>query len=307
MEKINLNFNGGDNILKSICWILSIISWLLFLITGWISLGEKYDFWTIPKTSIHWYIPSQMDKTLLMIVFIVTLVISTLGFCAYLVHSTCIKSTVFNGMMEGVSRFHFIPFACAGGLFLIGETITNSDNSKNYKNLLITGLIFSIIGFISLILVHFKTKMDPWYISLLIKKATFSCLIALFTYSICYTIYQIGFDEEIDDLDLAKIIDLIIFKKSSLISFINNCAIAFPIVIGVVNLCLAFALRDIMIAVMNLLMYIGSTIFFYDIDKSAKDYFKNDVPGIIDIIMIVLSAITIGLLLFMYRADTFKK
>ena len=306
MEKINLNFNGGDNILKSICWILSIISWLFFLITGWISFGEKYYFWTIPKSkSPGFFIPSQMDKTLLMIVFIVTLVISTLGFCAYLVHSTCIKSTVFNGMMESISKFHFIPFSCAGGLFLIGETII--DNSKHYKSLVITGLIFSIIGFISLILVHFKTKMDPWYVSLLIKKATFSCLIALFTYSICYTILQIGIGEVINKIDIMEIIRIIINQKSNLKTFVNNCAIAFPIVIGVVNLCLAFALRDIMIAVMNLLMYIGSTIFFYDIDKSAKDYFKNDVPGIIDIIMIVLSAITIGLLLFMYRADTLKK
>ena len=302
MEKLNLNFNGGDNILKSICWILSIISWLFFLITGWISLGEKYYFWTIPKDFfIKSFIPSQMDKALLMTVFILTLVISTLGFCAYLGYSTCIKSTVFNGMMESISKFHFIPFACAGGLFLIGETII--DYNKNYKNLFIAALIFSIIGFISLILVHFKTKMEPWYASLLIKKGTFSCLITLFTYSICYTIYQIG-----SNLDITKSSypDIIKFLEN-IKSFINNCSIAFPIVIGIVNLCLAFALRDIMIALMNLLIYIGSTIYFYDIYNLIKKFFDNDAPGIIDIIMIVLSAITIGLLLFMYKTDTFKK
>ena len=38
MEKLNLNFSGGENVLKSLCWILSVLSWGLFIITGGISL-----------------------------------------------------------------------------------------------------------------------------------------------------------------------------------------------------------------------------------------------------------------------------
>ena len=54
METFNLNFNGGSNILKSICYILSLCCWLLFLITGWISISYLEDddyryIWTIPK------------------------------------------------------------------------------------------------------------------------------------------------------------------------------------------------------------------------------------------------------------------
>jgi hypothetical protein len=315
MEKLNLNFSSGDNILKSICWLLSIISWLFFLITGWISLGEQYYFWTIPKNTVirvkiiiveivsHMYIPSQIDKPLLVAIFILTLVISTFGFCAYLAYSICIKSNVFNGMMESISKFHFIPFACAGGLFIIGETIKDAED---VKTLLVIALILSIIGFISLILVHFKTNMDPWYASLLIKKATFSCLIALFTYSICYTIYQIGVRNIINNYTWEDLINSVV-KEGKLRTFTNNCATAFSIVIGAVNLCLAFALKDNMIAIMNLLIYIGCTIYYYNIEEETKKYLKNNGDGVIDIVMIVLSVITCCLIFFMYKTDSFKK
>ena len=116
MEKMNLNFSGGDNILRTICWLLSIIAWLLYLITGWIAVfGKEYYLWTIPKNTIvnllitqyHLYIPCQIDEPLLMTCFIVTLGISTLGFFAYLVYSTCIKSNVFDGMMGSISFYSF--------------------------------------------------------------------------------------------------------------------------------------------------------------------------------------------------------
>ena len=313
MEKMNLNFSGGDNIFKTICWLLSILSWLLYLITGWIAIfGKEYYLWTIPKNTIvniiiaeyHIYIPCQIDEPLLMAIFIVTLAISTLGFVAYLVYSTCIKSNVFDGMMGSLSRFHFIPLACAGGLFLVGETISESEKPKD---LLIAALCFSIIGFISIILVHLKTNMEPWYASLLVKKATFSCLIALFTYSICYTIYQLGVINELNNFTLEQLIKYILNGKNNLADFINNCATAFSIVIGVVNLSLSFVLKDLMISVMNLLIYIGCTIYYYNIESYKETFFKNNGDGIIDIVMIVLSALNIGLILFMYKTDSFKK
>ena len=75
MDKFNLNFDGGDNIIKSICWILSVLSWLLFLVTGWISfnwfeekLGRFSCIWTIQK--IHtpgYYAPFQMQISLIYI------------------------------------------------------------------------------------------------------------------------------------------------------------------------------------------------------------------------------------------------
>ena len=149
--------------------------------------------------------------------------------------------------------------------------------------------------------------MEPWYVSLLVKKAAFSCLIALFTYSICYIIYQLGVISELNSLTLSQLIDYILHKTNNLTNFINNCATAFSIVIGVVNLSVSFVLKDCMISVMNLLIYIGCTIYYYNIESYRETIFKNNGDGIIDIVMIVLSALTIGFILFRYKTDSFKK
>ena len=49
MEKLNLNFSGGSKIVKSICWIMSYLSWIMLVITGWISLKWLDDdmYWII--------------------------------------------------------------------------------------------------------------------------------------------------------------------------------------------------------------------------------------------------------------------
>lgn len=313
MEKANLNFNGGDNIIKSICWVLSLLSWLLYLITGWISLfDKKFYVWTIPKNTkitffskyYYPYIPIQIEEVFIYIIIIATLGISTAAFCVYLFYSICNKSkSVFNGMMDTIGRFHFIPLACAGGLFLIGETLKDSDNGNDLIKL---ALVFSGIGLITLIISYFRINMEPWTASLLVKKGAFSCLIALFTYSIFYSILQIGIIEELNTFKIQDIFDFISGNKKKVIDFINNCGTALPIVIGFVNLSLSFALKSPMISVMNLLIYIGMTIYYYHIDEYTKDFFKNNGDGVIEIIMIVLSAFTCGFLIFFYKTNLLK-
>ena len=314
MEKLNLNFKGADNIFKSICWILSIISWLLYLITGWIAIfGEDYKIWTIKKENQKFlgnkiYFPILIDESFIYIIFILTMATSSIGFFAYLIYSICIKQNgIFNGMMGSISRFHFIPLICASALFLIGEDIDDEDKPKD---LVMASLIFSFIGFFSLIVVHFKTKLDPWYISLLIKGGAFSFLIALFTYNICNSILQYGILDYVDNLTVLTLFEEIVKiwtkGKSKLLDFINNCGTALPLTIGIVNIGLSFALKDFMISVMNLLIFIGMSIYYYDLNDSAKKYFKDNGDGIIDIIMIILSCLTIGFLIFMYRGTYFK-
>lgn len=316
MEKLHLNFTGLDNICKSICWIFSLISWLLFLITGWIAVfGEDYKIWTLEKKNLivlgyHIYIPILIDESFIYIIFILTMGVSSVAFFFYLIYSLFIKTNgVFNGMMGSISRFHFIPFICASALFLIGEDI---EDDKEPKDLIIASLIFSIIGFLTLILVHFKTVIDPWYISLLIKNGVFGCLIALFTYNICNCIFQIGFLKYYENLDLYTIffelIKKIVHNKSDFTDYMNNCGIALPLAIGIVNTALSFALKDFMIAVINLLIFIGCTTYYYKIeDFVIKTLFDNSgADGVIDIIMIILSSITIALLIFLYRTIYFK-
>ena len=61
-----------------------------------------------------------------------------------------------------------------------------------------------------------------------------------------------------------------------------------------------------MISVMNLLIFIGCTIYYYNLDDFIKDYFKDNGDGIIDIIMISLSALTIALLIIRYKTSVFN-
>ena len=61
-----------------------------------------------------------------------------------------------------------------------------------------------------------------------------------------------------------------------------------------------------MISVMNLLIFIGCSIYYYNLSDDTKDYFKDNGDGVIDIIMIILSGIAIALLIFLYRGTYFK-
>ena len=131
MEKLNLNFNGGDNVIKSICWILSVLSWLLFIVTGWISLrwlDDKFNpiVWTIHKIEFQggngFYLPIQMQAAVLYIVIILTMIVGLAGFIIYMIKSTCKKdNAVFDGMLGNWSRYHFFPLLCVSALFIIGE------------------------------------------------------------------------------------------------------------------------------------------------------------------------------------------
>lgn len=210
METFNLNFNGGSNILKSICYILSLCCWLLFLITGWISISyledNKYRYiWTIPKVEIPdykfpeyektgiplfddaaeiaynkaldlyyigFYLPIQMSIPFIDIIMIFILIVATLAFLYYFIFSTFKKdSGIVNGMLGDISKFHFIPLACASALFLIGITMKNYDDEKSVKGIIITALIFSLLGLFSLIFIFFKADLSSSiYGNWLIKK-----------------------------------------------------------------------------------------------------------------------------------------
>lgn len=83
--------------------------------------------------------------------------------------------------------------------------------------------------------------------------------------------------------------------SESIAPFIKNCNIAFAVLTGIINVCIGCVLRDIGIPLMNLIIYIGLTVFFYSFDKDTRN--ENNCPsevGIIDIVMIVLSALGIA-------------
>ena len=322
MEKLNLNFSGGDNVVKSICWIMSYLSWLLLVASGWASIKwldddggvdhqRGWSIWNFYAVRTpdggdsdddplkKYYLPLQMQVSLYYICFILTLIIITGGCFVFFYKTICKKDDqVVNGMMGQFSKFHFFPLLCASALFIIGECIYVDEEKENHaKNMAISGLVFSIVGLASFIFIYIMTDLNTdWWVLLLLKKGAFSCLIILMWYNFCYGIYYVhSYDKPNEDPD--KDLD---WKK--------GCGLAFSIIFGIGSLAFSFVFKDLVACVMNLLIYIGLIVAYFRLPSEArklKEFNKNG-DGIVDIVMLVLSVAVIVLLLIKYRENCMK-
>ena len=325
MEKFNLNFNGGDNTLKSICWILSILSWLLLTITGWISLRWLDEdsagglIWTIfkyqkPDGDDHVpYMQLQMETALIYIIFILTMLIVLAGFIIYMVKSTCKRDdAVYHGMMGKWSKFHFFPLLCISAMFIAGEcwdTLSGEEwadpkkNLDHVKGVRVSCFFFDLIGLISLIFIYIKTDLNgEWYIILTLKKGTYSCFITLLWYYFCYSIYGL---RELHELDYNYHHSYKDFKTDD---WKKGCGIAFSIIFGIGSLIFAFIFKDLVVAGMNTLIYLGLTAYYFQIHKDErklKSANKNG-DGAVDIIMMVFSIAMIAFLLITKKEECLK-
>ena len=315
MENLNLNFSGGDNAIGSFCWIMSILSWLLLIASGWGSLyyldGDNYGIiWTIfndvPIIDNITYVPFQMQLSLIYIVFILTLTFILIGFCIYMVKSTCKKDdAVYNGMMGKWSKFHFFPLLCVSALFIIGEAY--HDHKDSWKAMVISGFVFAAIGLVSLIFIYIMTDLNTdWYVLLTLKKGAYSCLIVLLWYYFCYLIYQlraIHKDYETYEIYENNLKD---FKVKD--NWTRGCGIALSIIFGIGSVVFAFIFKDLVVAGMNCLIYVGLTIFYFKLSKEIRNniYANKNGDGTIDIIMIVLSIVLIAFLILAKREECFK-
>lgn len=304
MEKLNLNFSDSHNTITSICWILSVLSWLLFIITNVICYHWISDFgtvWTIYSIPIGVYLyppykttdndmghyPIQMQKYFIYIVFTILLLFFISSFCIYMYKSICNKDTsFFDEMFNNYTRFHFIPILCGAGLFLVAETLDNNWNRRDRERNII-GLILDIIGLISMILIYIKTNLPENWIYGIIKKGAYSCLIALEWYYFCYDIVNVRINDESDHTNT-----------------INTCGIIFSIVIAFGALAFSFFFKDVVVAGINFIIYIGMIVFFFSIDsdfKKSKNY-NQTIDGIIYIIMSILFLAEIIFLIITHKS-----
>ena len=318
MEKLNLNFSGGENIINSICWIMSYLSWLMLVVTGWISIKwldedpsldhTGWTIWTIKawrgtkNDKEYSYRPFQMQVSLIYIVFILALLI-ILGGCIVFFIKTIFKKDdqVKTGMMGQFSKFHFFPLLCASALFIIGECVDedrkNPDQIKRLKKLYVSGLVFSILGLASMIFIYIMTDLntEEKWVMLLLKKGTYSCLIILMWYYFCYDIYYVRYvDKPLD----TKTYD----------EWRKGCGLAFSIIFGIGSLAFGFYFKDLVVCGMNALIYVGLTVYYFKINKESrkmKELNKNG-DGIVDIIMLVASVAVFVLLLIKYNENCFK-
>ena len=338
MEKLNLNFKGGENTVKSICWIMSYLSWLLLVATGWASIkwldempteyDDNFNYddyhvgWTIWCFHAHRtvenkyfpyydplqkeYFPLQMQVSLYYICFILTLIFITLG-CIIFFGKTVFKKDdkVINGMMGQFSKFHFFPLLCASALFIIGECV-DSD---------------------------FDTSIYPWFIDMYehIKKMYISGLVfsavGLASFIFIYIMTDLNTNDWWVLLLLKKgvyscLIVLMWYNFCYSIYYVyyynymyedtqtindwkKGCGLAFSIIFGIGSLTFSFVFKDLVACGMNLLIYIGLTWGYFKLDKEErkKKEANENGDGIVDIIMLVLSVAMIVLLLIKFRKN----
>ena len=94
-------------------------------------------------------------------------------------------------------------------------------------------------------------------------------------------------------------------EGESYLKYKKDSGIGYSISIGVINLCISYILKDFILPIINFIIYLGMAIRFFDIKKSIRVNENNDnitnAEGIIEIVIIVLSAVTFALLIFLKR------
>ena len=272
--------------------LISLISWILVLITGWLSFFvpniEKVlifmnqtiidsDFQKIAAS------PLYMHEVIFYIFAIILLLSVTVSFIIYIYNLFKTKDeNVINGMLGNISKFHFIPLLCVAILFIIGESTDKNEGISDTQ--LFFFLIFTILALFSMIFIYIYTKIDsPEYVNYVIKSGAYSCLISFLIYNLFVVIWLYILSKKEDE-------DIVKFNK--------NCSTAFSILIFLANLCASFLLKEITISVANLIIYIGMTSNFYNIEKIVRDNALNKSNGIFDIFGIILSILMIGLVAY---------
>ena len=281
---------------------VSIISWLMLAITGWMSLGipdeeyEYYDDYEIKSSKIwlFWFYeiyttnkyksatPLDFHFVLAYMICLLTLLFITGTFFVLCMSFFANKNEgVTSGMLGNLSKFHFVPILCVSALFIIGEAYDDEEGFKGASYFF--SLFFGVIGLCSLIFIYLKTNIEsPSYATWIIKHGAYGCLIALLTHHVGYVFTLYGIHEKDDSDDIRD--------------WVKGCYIAFAILIGIANFAISFLLKEVIIPFINLLIYIGMTVQFYRINKDLRKEIYSEAPGIINIIMMVFSLLMVGFL-----------
>jgi hypothetical protein len=277
--------------------IISIVSWVLYLALAWMSFFIPNTKGGYYKAFVFWlniiyrtndpiiFFTIYINYVLFYMIVAIVIGFSTVGFFVYL-HCYFITKdvNVRNGMMGNVTKFHFIPLCFISLLFIIGESL---GQNLNYKNIhLYTTILFNFIALISLIIIRYNTEFESAIYILTINRGAYSSLIALLVYNFFYTFWLYGN-----------------YIKQDTNSWDNGCIIAFSLLIGIINNCLSFWLKDIILAFVNILIYIGMITNFFKLKKDdiTLDFSGSYAGGIIDIVMLVLSICLISFLVLKYK------
>ena len=283
---------------KAIYFNISMLGWFMYITCGWISFKNLilddnsvskiltvYRFLTdtVGENVYGLIYPLQLEKTILYIVIGITLIFASLTFFICIAN----EEAIFGGIINCWSEFHFITFFITSSLFLIGMFCKDKD-IKELKGANIAGFILDILGLASLIYIYIKTDLPGDWYQALIKKGTYSSLIALEWYYFCYLICNLACNDPYD------------------YQIIRGLGIPMSIIEGIVALAFAFYYKDVIIALMNVLIFIGAAVYYLSISPQCRVGGNGNAEGIIDIILSELSLVVTVLLIYMRKKECLK-
>ena len=290
---------------NKIFWVISCISWLLLIVTGWIAIKwlddeDYYVIWTIyveRNFENYYYLPFQMHVALLYIAFILSLAIILFGFILYFIKTLNSKDqNIIKGMLGPITKYHFIPLLFASSLFIIGESYKDRTDFEKYgKDMHIAGLVLSLLGLMSLIYTYLHTNLDgcKWWEILLLKKGAYSCLIILMFYYFCYDIFYVHIGNNPEE------------TYEDEWNWRKGCGLFFSAVFGIGSLAFSFIFKDLVICFMNIIIYTGLIVYYYKIPNYFRKikYLNKNADGGVDIAILFLSLVLFCILLIKFRQD----
>ena len=300
--------------------IISIISWIFFIISIWISYHSLIYVWA-PYQALndiylnrYGYFPLEIGLRFPYLCIYLFL-ISIIGFSIYLYFTTYKKKqALYDGMLGNLSKFHFIPLLFIAGLYILSISGSNisgerDERFKSYRTLISFNLIFTILGLICLIIVYLRTELNcDWYIILTIKKGVYSSFIIILLYNFFHMIVSFKYINYNLDVNYENYEDferiLEDFRK-----FFKGSGIAFIILFGLISLIFSFVFKDLMAAFTTFLIYLGMVVAFFNKNESQierrKEYYNGYSDGVLDIIFMLLSLAVIVILIFKFRQNLF--
>ena len=271
---------NNNNHISLVWYILSISSWALLsccLLESYLndpSLNNtKYYHRTISLPTVKIFITS----------------LNLVGFIIYLIFTSCKKDNhLYKSMFRGITKFHFVPLLLTSVLLILEHSITNNiNNETNQKNLLISDLVISLLALGTFIITYIVMHLPcEWYIVLAIKKGTFSSIIPYLLYNSIVDIMQLLI-KKVNNIQINDIISIIL--------------------LAVISLSFSFIFKDIIIAFVNALIYVGLII-----NRAFNSENSSYSKGIIVLAWIIfgiseISSLTIiAILLSRFKEKIFK-
>ena len=292
MEKLYYNIEQKTKNYSYIFWILSLLSWVFFSLLSFYSLHNiKSDkagiLFTIVKYPLFtWYSKSKQytGGTIYPLqlhpysFYIIVIFISSMGVFSFFIYFSLFidrrKISIDNDILPSITKYNFIPLLLASFLFLIGEVYTFNGSRWERRNIL--GLFFVIIGLITFIFMYHNYYLNPCdniKFIYIFQKITYSCIICLEWYYLCYIITNISVLYLPDDYynTIVKILGIIL-----------------PIIFGLGVIIFSFVFKDLISPILSTLILIGCIIYFFKIDRIYRNQYNGILDGAIYIIISIL-------------------